>query len=674
LADESTAQDVVVIRGNGTFSDKNVGTGKAVNIGMALSGDGVVDDSGNYALSTSTLSANVGVITQLDSVQWVGANDGTWSNASNWAGGAIPDADNVANVVVPTGAQTVYDSDQFGVSSSAVANQGLISFTSDNAFVLANDISGAGTLAQRGIGELTVSGNNTVTGDIDIGDADTGAVVLAHANAVGQGQVVSNGGTLSVAPNTVLSSLVVNGDVTVASAIQSVGDQIYNGALTFTSSGTRTPSDITTDPARVANFESAQGDIAFMGTVSAGTDSKTAQRSLVVSADNGQVTFDDQVGISVVQANTPVFGTVDYVSGYQGAVDTNPWAVDVTAASIALNADVTTFETQLYTSAVLVGDNGSNGYNRLLLSLDPAITIDGSVDDTVKGQHSLYLRAISLDGQDSPSVAIGEVGQTTPLAALDVLVGSQMLNGVVASIDTNRTTFNGDITIGGSVATVGDQMYVGNEIQIDALSAVNLSTEVGTIDAITGIRSSDPNDLASANRILGLETVSFERGELAGGVGGYLRTLAEIQGVDIQEKVNWLPRVEQVPVLGVSASNGKSSASALASEVFGSGMVESLRRSIERMQAPQTDLADLLELNDFVSADAEVAIGDLQDVSGMEFVSQAGADADTPTDQNSGAKQTGLAETSSTSVGELDCAKPSVANEYVEECQTTNAE
>jgi hypothetical protein len=642
LADESTAQDVVVIRGNGTFSDKNVGTGKAVNIGMALSGDGVVDDSGNYALSTSTLSANVGVITQLDSVQWVGANDGTWSNASNWAGGAIPDADNVANVVVPTGAQTVYDSDQFGVSSSAVANQGLISFTSDNAFVLANDISGAGTLAQRGIGELTVSGNNTVTGDIDIGDADTGAVVLAHANAVGQGQVVSNGGTLSVAPNTVLSSLVVNGDVTVASAIQSVGDQIYNGALTFTSSGTRTPGDTTIDPARVANFESAQGDIAFMGTVSAGTGSKAAQRSLVVSADNGQVTFNDQVGISVVQPNSQIFATLNYAS-YAGAADVNPWALDVKARKIALNANVTTFESQLYAGSVFIGDNGSNGLSRLLLSLDPAITFNGTVDDVAEGQHSLYLRAISLIDTEVPRITLGDVGQTVALANLDALAGRQSTgaSSLVAEINSDRTTFSGELTIGGSVATVGDQTYVSNNININsAQRAIVLSTKAGTIEAVTGMAGTNPSDMASANAITGLANTRFERPYRAPGLGSNLRANAQRQGLSLAETiVGRLPSEE--------------------SELYGSGMVESLKRSLERIQAPRTDLADLLEFDSFLMDAGEVAIGELQDVSGLRLVSQTTADS---------------TETSSTSIGELDCAKPSVANEYVEECQTTNAE
>lgn len=86
------------------FADKNVGTGKTVTIsGVTLGGA----DAGNYTAGSSlTTTAN---ITRLSSVTWVGGATGDWSLASNWAGGAIPDFSNVANVVIPTGKTVAFD-------------------------------------------------------------------------------------------------------------------------------------------------------------------------------------------------------------------------------------------------------------------------------------------------------------------------------------------------------------------------------------------------------------------------------------------------------------------------------------------------------------------------------------------------------------------------------------
>lgn len=55
-------------------------------------------DVGNYNLASSTATTTAN-ITQLASVQWIGpASGGQWSNAANWAGGALPDRQNVASV------------------------------------------------------------------------------------------------------------------------------------------------------------------------------------------------------------------------------------------------------------------------------------------------------------------------------------------------------------------------------------------------------------------------------------------------------------------------------------------------------------------------------------------------------------------------------------------------
>jgi hypothetical protein len=340
----------------------------------------------------------------------------------------------------------------------------------------------------------------------------------------------------------------------------------------------------------LANFESSEGNIAFMGTVGAGVGAKNRESSLVVSASNGQVTFNDQVGLAVVDPDLIQFGTIGY-SRYTGQNNTNPWAVDVLANSIVLNANVTSSETQRYTGSTLIGDNGSNGLTRYLISLDPSITFDGSLDDTVKGRHNLILRAISTAANQTPSITVGDVGQTNALASLDVLTGRQQAAGSVADISPDRTTFAGGITLTGSVKTVGNQTYTGRTIDIDSsLDTIALTTEKGTIEAITGLDPANPN---MAINITGLDNTRFERGPRAPGVGANLRANAAQQGVGLIEKiVGRLPNEE--------------------SEQFGSGMVRALKRSIEISQNRLTPVDELSEMKKMGDLSAEVEIGEFQ--------------------------------------------------------------
>ena len=581
---EMQALDRVSIVGNGTFNDRHVGTQKTVNIGLALRGE----DALNYRLSTITLNSSVGTIEQLDSVRWVGPDNGAWSVTSHWAGGAIPDRDNVANIIIPDAAVSVYDTESFGVTSAAINNQGTVRFNSANAFNLNNNISGSGSLLLRGTGSLTLSGFNTLTGTIDMGSS---VLVLGNNQALGQAQLVSTGGTLSTGSEVVLPSLRVDGDVTISSVIHTMGDQTYNGNLTFTTSGTATDSNNLL--ARSANFTSETGDFMFMGTVGAGLGAKNQQNNLVISAANGSVTFNDQVGFGVVASRAGELLTIGF-EGYQTDTNTNPWAVDVLANTIVLNADITTSENQRYTGSTLVGDNGRNGFTRLLVSLDPSIVFDGSVDDTVKGQHRLMLRAIATGSSDpTPAIVLGDVGQITPLASLDVLTGNQSRTGLVAEINTDRTTFAGDISLQGSVKTVGNQTYTANGIAFGSTeNPIVLNTELGTIDAITGLRGN------SSNPIQGLDNTSFERGPRAPGIGANLRANAQQQGRSLNEKVvGRLPSEE--------------------SEQFGSGMANALKRAIERSLSQPLRLDELQEFRKIGSLSAEVELGVMQDVTSL---------------------------------------------------------
>ncbi|WVN40956.1 MBG domain-containing protein [beta proteobacterium MWH-UniP1] len=534
------ANDQVTVQGVGYFNDRHVGVGKQVTLSMALRGTKVGDDSKNYALPEPKLTDNIGTITQRAEVSYEGTDGGDWSSAQNWAGGAIPDGNNVGRIVIPQGVSTVYDSDRFGATQAVINNAGTVTLTPSTNFTLANLLTGSGVFAQAGLGTLTVSGTNTgFAGSLDIG---VGEVVIGNANALGVSpRVTSAGGRLNITKGLELPSLTINGTATVLSAVKTTGNQIYNGALTFLSSGTPVAEANASDPAAaaIANFSSAQGNITFNGTVSAGAGSKAAKRSLVVSAANGTVTVNDQIGVSLVDRSQPNYQTIAWNS-YSGTTGVNPYAVDINAGSIRLNADITSFETQRYVGPVSIGNNGTNGTTRLLASLDPSITFLGAINDTVEGQHTLILRAISLNAGNGqvPVIQTQDIGKTLALAGFDARVGVQWDEdqSSVADIapttdaagraysDASRKAFIGQIDIDGSVSTIGDQIYAGQKLNFNGTAPI-LRSKDGSIEMVWGLNA--PN-----NGNINIGKTVFQRSFRGLGAGSNLAALLGQLGIE----------------------------------------------------------------------------------------------------------------------------------------------
>jgi hypothetical protein len=448
------AGDAVGVKGTGTYSDRNVGTEKLVSMNISLAGT----DSGNYALSSNSLQTGVntvssGTITQLPSVTWVGPySGGNWSTQNNWENGAIPLMNNVGQVIIPTGMNVIYDSVVVGVIGSSIISNGSVVFAGTANFNLVNNVSGTGSITLSGTGITTLSGNNTYSG----GTVINNSALIANSNqALGTGPIISNAGSLGFATGVTLPALTINGDITLASDIRTSGAQIYNGKVTFSAGqavgGVITPMQITTNNSNIT-FNSG-----LVGTV----NSLSQLQSLTINAGAGQVTFGDYVGA----LNT----TLD--AFYSRTSDLSPYQLVVNGSTIIVKGEITTFGTQTYNGNLLIGDNGSNGLTRTLLSEDPSITINGTVNDLVSGKHNLVLRAITLDGSQVPAISLnGTVGLISPLATLTVTTGRQdlSLTSVFSAIGLNPLTFIGQISIAGSITTTGDQSYTANSMLLGA--------------------------------------------------------------------------------------------------------------------------------------------------------------------------------------------------------------
>jgi len=379
--------------------------------------------------------------------------------------------------------------------SDAVDVGGSFDVTNSGLFTkaVAGEISVAGDFTQDGVGgvrlanqsvradgDLSISGATTLANnfmfsadELTLGaiDSDTdGAYSLlldARESAELAGPVGQVGRLSSLSTGT-------SGALTVATTLVSTtGSQDYNVPLTFTAGSLISP----------LVLRSQSGDIDLGSTVSAGANSKGAMRSVSIQAPSGNVYVRNQVGTSIAGVR---FGD------YQSATDVNPYGFAVSASDIWLFADVTTFEQQLYDGRVHIGNNGSNGFTRLLVSLDPSVEFTSTVNDTTSGEHTLDVRAVTTNPGNGlvPTIRFGgSIGQTNPLYSLFALAGIQASgSGAMAgnvAFDPPGVRF-GTVTISGDVATVGNQTYLGGSVVIGANSGqpVSLYSESGSVSLL----------------------------------------------------------------------------------------------------------------------------------------------------------------------------------------------
>ncbi|MBU3584569.1 S-layer family protein, partial [Polynucleobacter sp. AM-26B4] len=499
------AGDQVAISATGLFANKNVGVNKSVTIDVSLSGL----DAKNYTLpidsqtqqSNGRFVNNIGTITQLDSVSWVGDNnDGRWSNSSNWTNGALPDGNNVRTVNIGAGKNVIFDSALVGQVDSNIVNNGSIIFNGANDFTFNSNVSGTGSISHSNVGVLTLSGNNEFTGGTYV--AGTSKLVVASSTGLGSGTLNVNGGYLTIQPGITLSgNLTVNGAINLMSDVFTTGSQTYNGSVSI-HGGVDEAIDIFsvrtlfdnlkntysapetfisgTEVVKVRRIGSTNGLINFNGQVKAVDNDETKKISLYVDAPD--VTINQNIGgdlESITSANAYLskkFGPNDEyfydlkINQLPKVSETSPvirefYPVNL-LGTIRINADILTAGSQRYGSAVIVGDNGTNGLTRSLISLDPSITFASTVDDAVEGRHTLISKAISnsLPSANDPKPFVDYqdiVGGAKKLLSVETLIGVRNPIDIAGKVEVDPDPFrrSGTLMIQDTIATTGNQTH-----------------------------------------------------------------------------------------------------------------------------------------------------------------------------------------------------------------------
>ena len=355
------------------------------------------------------------------------------------------------------------------LGSGNVIDNGMLSFNRSTDLITANNISGTGNVSQNGSGMLTLSGNNTFTGNTQVNGA---YLNLGSNNAFGStATVISNNGSLGTSFNAVLTSLIVNGDVTLMTNIPSTGTQVYNGAVTL--GGGNAIAGIVT-PLVISTVNS---NITFNSTINGGIGSKVNKRSLSIDAGTGIVTFNGEIG-------NPVY-----------TADQNIYQLYVKGQKIIIKADITTFETQIYDGAVLVGDNGTNGVVRTLLSEDPSVTFLSTIDDLVANTHTLNVYAVAYTMTSSrPLVTFdGAIGGLQPLYSIVAVTGLQNPTDRFSSIITDPASYVGTVSINANVTTQSNQIFTAQNISLGntggllATNSVAFTTNGGNVTFNVGL-------------------------------------------------------------------------------------------------------------------------------------------------------------------------------------------
>ena len=336
-----------------------------------------------------------------------------------------------------------------------IVNNGSFGFSQSTPGTFASNMSGSGTMVIGGTGLITLTGTNTQAGRTKINSG--ASLMIGSANALSGNQVQSDNGSFGISDGIVLSSLGITGSVTLTSDIYTTGAQSYDNVKLAPSADNLT------------TLRTVNADITIGGTLDA-----TAEKiqSILIDAGTGKVTFGDSVG-SIARPNK----------------------LTATGSRIFILADILTGDTQEYNGASSIGDrtylgkelvkgflydshlqyfeyakagvtskisalNDDPRYVRTLVSKDPTVTFNGTVDDVSDYTHTLLVAAIArnsvLAASTMPVVNFNDsVSKTIPLYSLNV----QTVAAIEGTNNPDLSIFVGQINISGDVKTFSNQVF-----------------------------------------------------------------------------------------------------------------------------------------------------------------------------------------------------------------------
>ncbi len=471
-------------------------------LGAAATGTNVGFYNGYYSTQQGyDITGGNLTINQLGSVAWVGGASGNWSQASNWAGGAIPDFANVAAVTIPKGTTVTYDSGVPGVTTLSTLSESGTLVMAAGSLTIAGNLSPAGY--QQSGGTLTVGGAFSI-------NSTAGAVTLGNINANSL-SITSTGGAITQLASTALgvsgtSNLTANNgligasaveyDITLANvgnwfggAVSSIGQNIdlvdrsthglvlgntaTSGTLTLSSErGALTQLATTAMSVGGASSLTADNGFAGAGDIRYGITLANVENWLggAVSSLGNSIDVVDRSTHGLILGNTAATGTLTLTSERGAITQLASTAVDVTGASS------------------FTADNGLSGTS----AVDYGITLANAWNE--------FVGAVSADGS---AIALNDIAHLTATvdSTGDAWLRSIRALYVAGTIGTNLTTIT---TVGALSPTTFGTTTVGDYLKVTSTGAVTeTSPDILTVHGEGTTTVSNPN--VTVNNVKGAE-------------------------------------------------------------------------------------------------------------------------------------------------------------------------
>ncbi|WP_342356518.1 autotransporter-associated beta strand repeat-containing protein [Pseudomonas salomonii] len=401
---------------NGAFS---LGNNVVLNAGLTLGGTnnltlaGVLSGAGpltKNGLANLTLNGN----NTFSGGTTLNAGTLTLGNANGLGNGAL----------TVGGAATLDNSASFGIGNAIALNADL-TVAGNNDLSLNGVVSGAGNLIKNGLSDLTLAGNNTFTGAVDV---LSGSLTLVNANALGStaGVNVSAGAGVNLATDVSLAGLSGSGGVQLS------------GANTLTVGGVNTTSTFDGDV-------SGTGGLIKVGT---GTLNLTGINGVTGNTAINAGTLNLSGSLASAQVNVNNGGTLSGTGSLLGALDVNNGGHLALSSGNTLSAGALVLTSGANLDAALGAPSTAS-----LLNVGGNLTLAGNLNVTDAGGFGVgvyrlinYTGALTNLGLNVASVPSGFglgdlLVQTSVGNQVNVLVSAP--NSNIRFWDGSQTTPNG---------------------------------------------------------------------------------------------------------------------------------------------------------------------------------------------------------------------------------------
>ncbi|WP_079830894.1 fibronectin-binding autotransporter adhesin ShdA [Salmonella enterica] len=424
-----SGSDELIVTGDNNYSGGTTISGGTLTVDHADSlGSGDIDNSGVLKVGEGELE---NTLSGSGSLVKTGTGELTLSGDNSYSGGTT----------ITGGTLTADHADSLG--SGDIDNSGVLKVGEGE---LENTLSGAGSLVKTGMGELTLSGDNSYSGGTTI---DDGVLIADNADSLGTGAVANNG-VLQVGEGELENTLSGAGSLvkTGTGELTLSGDNSYSGGTTI-SGGT-----LTADHADSLG----SGDIDNSGVLQVGEGElkntlsgsgslvKTGTGELTLSGDNsysGATTISDG---TLIAANVNALGSGNIDNSGTLMLDANG-AFELANITTHTGATTALAAGSTLDAGQLIQENGST------LSID----LGAATDDAVITADSVTLGGtLNVTGIGSVTDSWTPEAYTYTLIDSDSAITSDFDDLTVAGMNREDVDF---LTIDGKVDETDNTHY-----------------------------------------------------------------------------------------------------------------------------------------------------------------------------------------------------------------------